>query len=168
MTGFAQPDQKFYQQLAQGIGESTPRENALQASEAQSKRNRRSHSVSRRDKSKSFIAPTNPFIAAQDNSLGLGFASLKVDAAGNPGKKSDVLIQFAIEKTELISVKKRPSLEDFSCSSQALEFRDAGKQVHLCPDFEKEKVEGNTFTVSWSRVVQTGVGLLRPNLHTDF
>ena len=90
------------------------------------------------------------------------------EEVGNPDQKSDALYRFVIEKTELISVKKRSYLEDFSCSSQAHEFIGNGKQVFLCPDFEKEKVEGTEFTVSFSHTLLTGVGLLRPNLDSDF
>ena len=60
------------------------------------------------------------------------------------------MIKFQIDRTELISLKSRASLEDLSCSKVALNYKEEGFQINFSKAYDAilGNPEGNTFTVS--------------------
>jgi hypothetical protein len=59
------------------------------------------------------------------------------------------MIKFQIDRTELIALKTRASLEDLSCSKVALHYKHEGFQINFSKAFDAVlgNPEGNTFTV---------------------
>lgn len=57
-------------------------------------------------------------------------------------------VRFKIEKTEMITVKRRVELEDLSCSKVAQQYLLDGFQI-IFSDFElSQNIEGTSFSVS--------------------
>jgi hypothetical protein len=59
------------------------------------------------------------------------------------------MIKFSIDRTELIALKTRASLEDLTCSKVALHYKEEGFQICFSKAFDAVlgNPEGNTFTV---------------------
>jgi len=59
------------------------------------------------------------------------------------------MIKFSIDRTELIALKTRASLEDLTCSKVALHYKEEGFQISFSKAFDAVlgNPEGNTFTV---------------------
>ncbi len=59
------------------------------------------------------------------------------------------MIKFSIDRTELIALKTRASLEDLTCSKVALHYKEEGFQISFSKAFDVVlgNPEGNTFTV---------------------
>ena len=59
------------------------------------------------------------------------------------------MIKFSIERTELISLKTKASLEDLSCSKVAILYMQEGYQISYSKSYDSVlgNPEGSTFTV---------------------
>ena len=59
------------------------------------------------------------------------------------------MISLSIEKTELVNVLKSPLPDDFSFSHTATEYKLQGNHISVCSDFDNDKFDNSTFTVSF-------------------